>query len=151
MLTPLNELPRVGICRTLENRTGHGVNSLVVADATLALWQQVAARLEPVIGAGGVQIVFWRALMVTARKFPWLAAVGVDGDRADEGAMFARFRDALKDRDLIDAAAAGCALLVTLAEILDSLLGEPITELSLKELWSPLSRLQALARSKESG
>ena len=151
MLAAVNERRRAAIGMTLANRAGGVPSALAVAESTLAIWQQISARLEPVIGAGGVKILFWRALMLTGRKFPWLTAAGVAGDTRDGDAMFAGFRDALKSRDPVDAAAAGCAQLVMLTELLDMLVGVPMTESSLGELWSPRPGPQEPAREVEGG
>jgi hypothetical protein len=96
-----------------------------VAEATLVTWQQVAARLAPVIGARGVDVLFGRALHLTSSAFPWLAIAWDHGDRA---ALLSILKSRLAGRETAAAAAASHALFATFTELLTALIGASLAD-----------------------
>jgi len=122
-----------------------GLGAAEVARAAFERWQQMAERLEPVIGARGVDALFGRALHLTTRRFPWLAANAALGNSADTLAeLAARF----ESQEASVAAEAGDVLLQTFTELLANMIGEPLTGRLLGALWkqgTPHSRLERQA------
>ena len=118
----------------LRERAGSAPDGSTVAQATLAIWQQMAGLLEPVIGARGVDALFQRAVHLASRTFPWLATAPVLGNSA---ASLDGLRLCLEGRETSVAADAGCALLATFAELLAGLIGESLTERLLGVVWLP--------------
>jgi len=106
-----------------------------VAGAALVTWNEVAARLAPVIGAGGFEVLFHRALHLTARASPWLADENADGDIA---ATLARFKARLETRDAAGAMEASLALLATFTALLATLIGDSLTDRLMISVWAPL-------------
>jgi hypothetical protein len=144
MSTTDHETLRESIRRTLAHTAGCASDASVIAEGTLGIWRQVAARLAPVIGARGVDVLFSRALHVTSRALPWLALPGEGGDSA---AVLASLKARLAGREAAEAAESGSALLVTFTELLATLIGEPLTERLLGTVWVPPSRESALERA----
>lgn len=123
---------RQTIRRTLEQRAGVAPDAPAVAGSTLLTWQQVAARLSPVIGGRGVEVLFGRALHLTSRAFPWLAAAGEAGVASVE-----TLRARLAAHEATAAAEAGCAVLVTFTQLLGTLIGDSLSEHLLTPIWGP--------------
>lgn len=128
MSTPSMQMRREAVGQSLSETSDASVKPSAAADAAVATWKRVAACLEPVIGSGGVHVLFGRSLHLTSRDFPWLAATGYYGDSSDRFASMAGFRAALESREPSDAAAAVSALMKTFIELLETLIGEPLTE-----------------------
>ncbi len=132
MLTTLHTVRREALRATLARRAGNAPTTRSVADAALGIWQQIAARLEPVIGAGGVDVLFGRSLHLTGKAFPWLAAAGAKGNSA---ASLGSLRACLETHETQVAAAAGLALLAGFTELLAGLIGESLTDRLLGNVW----------------
>jgi len=69
---------RLAIREALHRSVGTGSGAAALPAAFLGLWQQTARQLEPVIGARGVDVLFGRALHLTARRFLWLPSTTHD-------------------------------------------------------------------------
>ena len=132
MSTAEPELRRDAIRASLAQRAGDDPDASAIAQATLDIWQQVAERLEPVIGARGVDALLGRALYLTSRSFPWLAMTGNGGESP---ILLASFQTRLAGGETIAAAQAGHALLATFTELLANLIGESLTERLLAPVW----------------
>nr|WP_315243110.1 hypothetical protein [uncultured Albidiferax sp.] len=117
---------------TLTQRAGGAPDASAVVDAVSRTWQFMAAQLEPVIGARGVGVLLDRAVHLTGKNYPWLAHTGPPQDQADR---LSRLQACFASRGAQEAAAAGCALLVTFTELLASLIGDSLTERLLASVW----------------
>jgi hypothetical protein len=122
------------IRRTLAQGAGEAPDASAIAEATLSTWQQVAARLAPVIGARGVDALFSRSLHVTSKTCPGLATAGNDGNSA---ALLAGLKARLAGQETAAAAEASQALLVNFTELLATLIGASLTERLLAPVWLP--------------
>jgi hypothetical protein len=136
MLKMGRKLFREAIRRTLANLAGSAADASAVAEATLSTWHEMAARLAPVIGVQGVDVLFKRSLHLTSTTFPWLA---IAGDRGDSAALLASLKTRLAGREKDVAAEASHTLLVTFTELLAALIGESLTERLLGPVWAPPS------------
>jgi hypothetical protein len=132
MSTPKGEFYRKAIERALMCRTSNTPNAGVVAEATLNLWQQMAAGLAPIIGARGVDVLFGRSLHLTSRAFPRLV---ITGDPGDNDALLASLKAHLAECDTNDALESSYALLGTFTELLSTLIGESLTGRLLHPVW----------------
>ena len=101
-------------------------------DFTIGLWEDLAARLIPVIGDDGFRSLLQRSLHLTSKIFPWLA---MDLRAWDHSARFSGLRANLHCRSPGEAAAAGLALLTTFVETLVALLGVPVVSNILRSAW----------------
>jgi hypothetical protein len=125
----------------LEQRAGDTPDASRVAAATLSLWHQATTRLKPVIGTGGLDALYGRSLQLTATAFPWLA-IGVEGEEIT--APLASLRRRLEAIDPVAAAQASVALLVTVTDLLATLVGESLTERLLGPIWTPPAQASEL-------
>jgi hypothetical protein len=124
------------IRRTLTHHAGNAPDARAVGEATLITWHLMSARLAPVIGAKGVDILFSRSLHLTSSTFRWLAIGENNGNSADlQAILLAR----LACRETDSAAEASYALLVTFTELLATMIGETLTERLLLSAWVPPS------------
>ena len=124
---------RKAIEQTLALRIGDAHHASAVADAVLDIWQQIAVRLEPVVGARGVDVLFGRALQLTSRGFPWLQT---SADSGNSAASLASIRNCLEVRDREVAAEVGLELIAGFTELLATLIGEPLTDRLLGAVWA---------------
>ena len=136
MSTTSNDIHHEAIRRTLAQGAGEALDANVIAEATLSAWRQVVARLAPVIGAHGVDVLFSRSLHVTSKTFPWLVMVQNGGNSA---AQLVSLKACLADRESTAAAEASYALLVNFTELLATLIGTSLTERLLTPVWLPPS------------
>jgi hypothetical protein len=100
----------------------------------VSTWNQMAARLAPVIGWTGVHILLGRALQVTSKDIPWLLLA----ENPETGAgQLDSLLACIEARDPDSAAEASYALLVTLTDLLASMIGNTLTDQLLDPVWSP--------------
>lgn len=121
---------------TLARRAGEAPDASTVAAATLNIWQLMAAKLEPVIGATGVEVLFVRALHLTSAAFPWLVIA-----ETQSAALLAGVKTQLAEQEINAATEAASTLLVTFTELLSTLIGESLTERLLAPVWVPSSQV----------
>lgn len=133
MPTTDRDLYRKAIRRTLAQRAGDASDASAVAEATFIIWHEVAARIIPVIGVGGADILFNRSLHLTCTAFPWLTIVG---DHRDSAALLANIKARLAGSETETATEASYALLVTFVELLSTLIGESLTGRLLSPVWA---------------
>ena len=116
----------------LVQRAGDATDASTVAEATISTWHRMAAQLIPVIGAGGVDVLFNRSLHLTSTLFPWLT---IPADHRDNNALLANLKERLAGREPDTAIEASTTLLMTFVELLMSLIGESLTERLLISAW----------------
>lgn len=132
MTTTSQPIRRDAVPNTLAPPSPGGSDAPEVARSAINQWRQIAERLEPVIGARGVDALFGRALHLTTRRFPWLAKNATLGSSAD---ALAQLTARLEGQEASVAADAGHLLLRTFTELLASMIGEPLTGRLLGVLW----------------
>ena len=120
------------IRETITRRAGRAPNAAAIVQSTLFSWQQIAAQLEPVIGARGVDALFSRSLHLVGKTYRWLETSGVRGNGA---VSLASISACFEGREPPVATDAGCALLATFAELLANLIGESLTTRLLEMVW----------------
>jgi hypothetical protein len=132
MATTDGDLFREAIRTTLANRAGPGADARAIAGAMRSTWLQVAARLAPVIGTRGVDVLVSRSLHLTRTALPWPAGSAGHGDGAEP---LAGFLAHLETSEAAAAATASHALLVNFTESLIALMGESLTRRLLDPVW----------------
>jgi hypothetical protein len=132
MPTTVSNLLLETIRTTMEQRAGSHPEANAISGAAATTWRLVEAQLVPVIGARGLDILFRRALHQTTTAFPWLAA---SVDRGGSTGPLPSLMACLATQPTAAAAEAACALLLTFAELLATLIGESLTERLLAPVW----------------
>ncbi len=108
-------------------------NARMVADAAVARWESMVDALTPVLGQRGVAALYRRTLIVAGRDHPCLLLAHED----TEPVRFEQLRKILFQQPADQAAAATDASVETFHELLNSLIGIPLTQRLLGGLWSP--------------
>lgn len=121
------------IKRALRRQAGDAVEASAVATATVAMWLEAAIRLTPVIGGEGVDMLFHRALHMSAKSYPWLVVTTKKSGRTE---LLVALQAHLSDRDAALTLEAGGTLLVTFADLLANLIGESLTDRLLGPIWA---------------
>ena len=117
----------------LAGRRGNAQSGHALADAALGLFREIEARLSPVIGDRGVEVLLGRAVHLTSAAFPWLDLADQKGDG---GAPVSALHSHLAARGVEEASAGSQALLVTFTELLATLIGTPLTRRLLAPIWA---------------
>jgi hypothetical protein len=106
----------------------------MVADAAVARWESMVDALTPVLGQRGVAALYRRTLNVAGRAHPCLLLAHED----TEPIRFDQLRKVLRKQPADQAAAATDASIQTFHELLNNLIGIPLTQRLLGGLWSPI-------------
>lgn len=121
------------LAATLAQRAGRDPNAAQVADAIVAVWQEIDAALIPIIGHLGTVALYKRSLYLTGAHHPWLAGMH-DGIQADMD--LAAVRSVFAQQGSVPAAAGGDTLLQTFYKLLATLVGPSLTERLLQSVWA---------------
>ncbi len=105
----------------------------MVADAAVARWESMVNALTPVLGQRGVAALYRRTLNVAGRTHPCL----LQAFEVTEPIRFEQLRKVLLEQPTDSAAMATDASIQTFHELLNSLIGIPLTQKLLGSLWSP--------------
>lgn len=135
-MTAFSSTPQHKAIRRRLVQAGDITDAVAIATATLGTWRQVAERLAPIIGAGGVDVLFRRSLHLTSLTFAWLQ---VTAEEPDGAVLLASLEACLAGAETEASSEAAQALLGTFYELLASMLGESLTERLLDPVWTPES------------
>jgi hypothetical protein len=108
-----------GVARGLDGDAPH------IADATVSALREIEAALHPVIGRGGFDALYTRAVYLAGLPHPWLT--GARGPASTPVNLVA-LRSVLAQQSSAEAAAGGVALLQTFDDVLTTLIGRPLTD-----------------------
>ena len=108
-------------------------NAQMVAGAAVDRWVSMVGALTPVLGQRGVAALYRRTLIVAGRTHPCLLQAHED----TEPICFEPLRKVLLQQPADQAAMATEASIETFHELLNSLIGIPLTQKLLGSLWSP--------------
>ncbi|MEC5217205.1 hypothetical protein RCH09_002162 [Actimicrobium sp. GrIS 1.19] len=111
-----------------------------IVAVTMKLWLGLAHELVPIIGELGFQSLFARSCHLARRVHPWLRASSSQ-DRIE--IHFADLQGSLQDRADEEAGEASILLLITLIDIIATLIGELLTSSILRSAWSNAQSNQA--------
>lgn len=115
-------------------RAGSAADASAVAEASIITWHAVNLRLAPVIGVQGVDVLFRRSLHLTSKTFPWLVVAGYEGSNK---VLLTSLQARVASCETELAIEASVALLATFSGLLESLIGESLTERLLAPIWMP--------------
>jgi hypothetical protein len=105
----------------LDRCGGSNADAWELADATVALWFDIAAALQIIIGKQGFAALYNRAAVLAAQKLPWLGAARAGDDFA---AAFASLQAMLAEQGDENAALGATELLQAFRGLLADLVGE---------------------------
>ena len=105
-------------------RCGTATDAHGIADALVGTLREISARLSPMFGERGVDVLLGRALHLTGAKLPWLE---LPKQGAEVGTPLAALKLHLVTGDRNKVSEASELLLVTFTELLASLIGPTLT------------------------
>jgi len=103
-----------------------------IADAAIHRWELIAAQIVSIIGEGGFNALYIRSALRAHSAFPWLPTEPLS---PQTDARFANLKKSLEGQTPEQAGAANRLLLITLTDILASLIGEDLTTRILRSAW----------------
>lgn len=124
--------------QTIESQTSLHAES--VAEGCIALWDRVATQIVLLVGEAGFESLYTRSVFLCQSQFPWLVVDTLSGPTDHR---FTNLKASLQAQPLALAGEANRVLLITLTDILASLIGEPLTASILKSAWGNNSHSKA--------
>jgi len=103
-----------------------------VADTAIQRWELLAAQIISIVGEGGFNALYIRSAFLAQSTFPWLPAIPLP---SQTDARFAVLKKSLEAQIPAQVIAANSLLLITLTDILASLIGEDLTTRILRSAW----------------
>lgn len=94
------------------------------AAAAIRQWEQLASKFDPLLGPGGVRLIYARSLELNKAAYQWLPAALSPNSTEP---LFAPLRARFESRPTADIAAAHFALIHTFTDLLAALIGERLT------------------------
>jgi len=107
-----------------------------VADAAIILWQQIATNIISIVGESGFDSLYVRSIFLSASKFSWLASYNPKPEIRNQ---FAELKICFEKQTPDHIKEANKQLLITLTDILASLIGEPLTTQILCMAWGDVA------------
>ena len=104
----------------------------LVAEAVVRALGHLMDELEPLVGMHGASALFGRSVHLVRRKHA-AALTPAKGTRDEQ---LACLRDELARLDIAEARTISAALLTNFADLLTSLIGEPLTNRLLRSAWN---------------
>ena len=105
-------------------RIGQQADASEIADAMIGTWQEIVARLTPIIGRRGMAALYNRSLGLSAAAHPWLANAH---DSSLANLDLAALRSVLAQLSRTDAAIGASSLVQTFTKLLTDLIGSSLT------------------------
>jgi hypothetical protein len=118
------------------------INSLIaphsgkVADASILVWEKLSAQVISIVGVGGFNSLYARSIYISQRTFPWLEDCTL---LAQTGQRFVDLKACLAGQTSEHAIAANCLLLITLTDIMASIIGDQLTLNILHTAWGDVA------------
>lgn len=106
-------------------RAGANPDAIQTADATIAIWYDIAAALKPVIGGQGIAALYDRSVTLAARKHPWLVPQRLNDDHS---VNLDALHSVLAGQSTSAAEGGATELLHTFYGVLVSLIGASLSE-----------------------
>jgi hypothetical protein len=109
----------------LAKRSGSNPDAVQIAAATVAIWGEIAAALQSIIGKQGFAALYDRSASLAARQHHWLADSRAGGD---DTMNFAELQSIIAQQSNESAARGSSELLQTFYGVLASLIGPALCE-----------------------
>ena len=118
--------------KVLAHHAGANAGAEAVADAALRAYNHLARVSAQLIGQAGVDALTGRALHLAQQEYPWLVYTR---EPEQPEAPFSQIVVCLKRQDAAVASEAAGAVFGTLAGLLVTFIGEPLTMQLLRKAW----------------
>lgn len=126
-----NDLHRHHLIKTLTAKDNEKV-----ADAAIILWGQIATKIISIIGESGFNSLYVRSVFLSSSKFSWLVSYN---PKSEIGNQFTQLKICFEKQTPDHIKEANNQLLITLTDILASLIGEPLTTNILCMAWGDVA------------
>jgi hypothetical protein len=103
-----------------------------VADAAIILWAQLATQIIAIVGEDGFNALYMRSIFLSRSTFPGLPAIPLP-PQTDH--RFAELKLSFEGQSSVQVREANSLLLITLTDILASLIGEQLINRILSLAW----------------
>jgi hypothetical protein len=103
-----------------------------VADAAIILWEQLAIQVVSIVGEDGFNALYVRSIFLSRSTFPGLPAIPLPPQK---GHRFAELKISFEGQSPVQVREANSLLLITLTDILASLIGEQLINRILRLAW----------------
>jgi len=132
MTSPETTVLRQRLVRMIAYRAGSSADASTVAAAARRAHDELTAVFAPLISSAGVEALSGRAFDLARREYP---AEERRGGNSPVDEPFGQMRRWLERQVPSVATEAAAAMFATFAELLTSLIGEPLTKRYLQEAW----------------
>lgn len=132
MTSPETTALRQRLVRAITRRVGSSTGASTVAAAARLTYDDLTAVLAPLISGAGVEALWGRAFDLAQREYP---ADERRGDNCPTDEPFAQVTLWLERQIPSAATDAAAAMFATFAELLTTLIGEPLTTRYLQKAW----------------
>ena len=123
---------RQRLVRVITRRAGSSTGASAAAAATRLTHEDLIAVFAPLISSAGVEALWARAFALAQREYPAGQHAGDDGATDEPFAQVSLWLERQVPSVAIDAAA---AMFAAFAELLTTLIGEPLTTRYLEKAW----------------
>jgi hypothetical protein len=118
--------------KALAERAGSAAGNVAAADAARRAYDDLARVSAPLIGQVGLDALTGRTLYLSQRHYQWLAMTREPGQWTGP---FSQIEFSLKQQTPAAGMEAAGAIFATLAGLIATLIGEPLTTRLLEEAW----------------
>ena len=132
MTSPETSVLRQRLVRVITGRVGSSTGASAVAAAARLTHDDLTAVFAPLISSAGVDALLGRAFDLAQREYPADERRGDDGTTDEPFAQVSLWLERQVPSVATDAAA---AIFATFAELLTTLIGEPLTMRYLEKAW----------------
>ncbi|HVG22883.1 MAG TPA: hypothetical protein VND45_01910 [Thermoanaerobaculia bacterium] len=132
MTSPETAALRQRLVRVVTRHASSATDAVAVAAAARRTLEQLTVILAPLISSAGVEALLGRSFDITRREYP-PAERPDDSNRAE--APLSLVSDWLERQDPGAATDAAAAMFATFAQLLATLIGEPLTTRYLEKAW----------------
>lgn len=106
------------------------------AEMAIVLWQQMASKIISIVGETGFNSLYIRSVLLNTSKFSWLT---IYNPKSENIHQFTELKLCFEQQTSSLIIEANNQLLITLTDILASLIGEPLTTNILCMAWGDLA------------
>lgn len=127
LIMETSDLPRHQLIKSLNAKHTEGI-----AEAAIILWEHLAIQIISIVGEDGFNALYVRSIFLNRRTFPWLPTNSLP-PQTDH--PFVDLKMSFEGRPPAQASEANSLLLITLTDVLASLIGEQLINRILILAW----------------